>query len=181
MPKLKAAGMSMKSARISDTRLYIQAVSDKLMGRIQHGTQQRDKDVLHAGVLISNSEVGAGSLSIEPMVYRLVCTNGLISGKALRRNHVGRGRGGDGDDIAEYFSDATRALDDVAFWAKVSDVIDAAFDEARFRALVDKLQGATRTELPLDPNHIVDVTAHRLDLSKDERDSVLRHCSPAAT
>lgn len=49
-------------------------------------------DAFQAGVHIANSEVGARSLTVDALVYRLVCGNGLISlvrGKSLlRRRHV---------------------------------------------------------------------------------------------
>lgn len=35
----------------------------------------RKGDIVQAGVMISNSEVGLGAVSIQPLVYRLVCTN----------------------------------------------------------------------------------------------------------
>jgi hypothetical protein len=36
-------------------------------------------DVVEFGVHISNSEIGSRSVRIEPIIYRLVCANGLIS------------------------------------------------------------------------------------------------------
>ncbi len=33
---------------------------------------------LKAGVMVGNSEVGAHSVSVEPFVFRLACTNDLI-------------------------------------------------------------------------------------------------------
>ena len=48
-------------------------------------------DIVQAGVIISNSEVGLGSVSIQPLIYRLVCSNGMVVNEAAaRRNHVGR-------------------------------------------------------------------------------------------
>ena len=48
-------------------------------------------DIVQAGVMISNSEVGLGAVSIQPLVYRLVCTNGMIvNDMGERRHHVGR-------------------------------------------------------------------------------------------
>ena len=48
-------------------------------------------DVVQAGVVVSNSEVGCGMLSVQPLAFRLVCSNGLIaSDRMLRKTHVGR-------------------------------------------------------------------------------------------
>jgi hypothetical protein len=183
MPRLRRAGMSIKSCQLTDTRLYIQAVDMNLSAKIAPGKHQRTlDDTLYAGVVISNSEVGQGSLKIEPMVFRLVCTNGLIVGTSLRRSHLGRrlvnGTGGDDafsslNDAFELFSDATKEQTDKAFWMQVVDVVDAALDEARFRAVVDRMQNATTVELPPNPNFIVEVTANKLGLSSDESDLVL--------
>ena len=35
-------------------------------------------DTVQAGIIISNSEVGLGSLSLRTFLYRLVCLNGMI-------------------------------------------------------------------------------------------------------
>jgi hypothetical protein len=52
----------------------------------------RVNDVVQTGLHISNSEVGLRAVHIEPLVYRLVCTNGLVrpegQGKTSIR-HVG--------------------------------------------------------------------------------------------
>jgi uncharacterized protein DUF932 len=177
MPMLTSNGMTVKSAAVTDTRLYLQAIDTKLSAKIQPSVHQREKDdTVYAGVVISNSEVGEGSLSIEPMVYRLVCTNGLIAGTSFRRYHIGRSaRNGGTHDPFEVFTDDTKRLTDAALWAQVKDVVNAALSEASFQALVAKLQGATIVELPQDPTHIVEVTAKRWDLTEDERDGVMRH------
>ncbi len=48
-------------------------------------------DILKTGIDISNSEVGYKSLIIEPLVYRLVCSNGLrtwgTDGDIIRQRH----------------------------------------------------------------------------------------------
>jgi Domain of unknown function (DUF932) len=72
------------STEITDTRLYIKAVAPRVAGEVRKG------DVVRAGVVISNSEVGMGALLVQPLVYRLVCLNGMIAGEASRRCHVGR-------------------------------------------------------------------------------------------
>ena len=56
--------------------------------------QLRVGDVVERGVHISNSEVGARSVRIQPLVFRLVCLNGMLApskmgGYAIR--HVGNG------------------------------------------------------------------------------------------
>lgn len=175
IPQLLAPGWEIKSAQITETRFYIQAVSTKLAASIAHAraTGVRD-DVVHPGIVISNSEVGAGALSIEPMIFRLVCLNGMIAGTSIRRNHIGRATG-DADDAHEFYSDETRRLDDAALWAKVRDTVDAAVTDAIFQRLVSKLRAASGDALGDDPVLVVEVTAERFGLDEREQSSVLSH------
>lgn len=176
IPQLLAPGWEIKSAQITDSRFYIQAVSTKLAASIAHAQRTGSKDdVVHPGIVISNSEVGAGALSVEPMVFRLVCLNGMIAGTSIRRNHVGRTSGGGPEDPYEFYSDETRRLDDAALWAKVRDTVDAAVTDAIFRRLVSKLSAASGDGLGDDPVAVVEVTAQRFGLDEREQSSVLRH------
>lgn len=132
---------------------------------------------MQAGVVIANSEVGASSLRISPMVYRLICTNGLISGSKLRQHHVGRGLDPNEDGAKEFYRDETCRAVDRAFWLKVVDTVDAAMNEALFGQLVDKLRVAAGEPLDAKPSEIVGVVARRFGLTEAERDGVL-HNSP---
>ena len=50
----------------------MKVVNKKLKAEVAVG------DAVQAGFVISNSEVGLGSVKIEPLIYRLVCKNGLV-------------------------------------------------------------------------------------------------------
>lgn len=186
IPRLFAAGCEVKSSEITETRMYIQAVTPKMELdlnelRRKHGAHAstvniKEIDPVQAGVVISNSEVGAGSIRVEPMLYRLVCLNGLITAQAIRKYHVGR-RNSDFaelDAAAEYFSDATRQLDDKAFWAKVCDVVNGVFDTERFAGLADKFAqtGAVTLASPADA---VEEVSNRFQLNETETKGVLDH------
>lgn len=60
-----------ESCQITESRMYIKAVNPRLQAEVSPG------DIVQAGVIISNSEVGLGSVSIQPLIYRLVCSNGI--------------------------------------------------------------------------------------------------------
>ena len=60
-----------ESCQITDSRMYIKAVNPRLQEDVTPG------DTVQAGVVISNSEVGLGSVNIQPLIYRLVCSNGI--------------------------------------------------------------------------------------------------------
>ena len=73
------------SCEVTENRLYLKVVNHRLEMEVRRG------DIVQAGVMISNSEVGLGAVSIQPLVYRLVCTNGMVvNDMGERRHHVGR-------------------------------------------------------------------------------------------
>lgn len=51
------------SCHITDNRMYIKAVDPHLTAEVAPG------DTVKAGVVISNSEVGLGSVSVQPLIY----------------------------------------------------------------------------------------------------------------
>lgn len=185
VPRIIEAGCEIHSAEFTESRLYIQASTPKIQAIIDQnvviGTHNRIQRTVQAGVIIGNSEVGCGSIFVEPIMYDLVCTNGLILQRTLKRHHVGRRNEGTvfGDeDTAELFSDETRRLDDKAFWAKVNDVVTASLDETKFNDNVLRLQETQRQQLcdkPTEVTEVVEVTTERLGLSEDEKGTLLLH------
>jgi len=185
VPKLQAAGCEIRSSEITETRFYIQASTPRIQAVIDQnvkiGTHNRIQRTVQAGVIIGNSEVGCGSIFVDPMMYDLVCTNGLVMERTLRRNHVGRKNEGvlGGDEATfELFTDATREQDDKAFWMKVSDVVTAALNEIKFNQNIDRLRDTQKNELCKDVTQIqgvVEATAKRFDFAEKEKANMLLH------
>jgi hypothetical protein len=95
LPVLLGAGSDIRieSCEVTDSRLYLKAVFPKIEGEVKVG------DPVQSGIVISNSEAGLGSLSVQPLVFRLVCKNGMIANDSgMSRYHVGR-KVGDGRDV----------------------------------------------------------------------------------
>jgi len=96
-------------------------------------------DIEQAGIVITNSEMRCGTLSVQPPIFRLVCRNGLIaSDHALRETHVGRAV--NTAESTQVFMDHTLAAHDRAFFLKVRDVVEAAVSETTFLPIAQKLQ-----------------------------------------
>ncbi len=173
LPKLLQAGCRVESCELTDSRLYIKAVTPRLSAEVKKG------DVVQAGLMITNSEVGHGAIKIEPLIYRLVCSNGaVINDMAMRKNHVGRRSSQqffDMEDAAQYYRDETRMADDRAFWMKVSDVVSALLDEVIFQKIVSRWREAADQKITIDPIEVVERTAKRYNLSDGERGGVLMH------
>ncbi len=131
-------------------------------------------DVVQAGFVISNSEVGLGHLTVEPLIYRLVCRNGLICKDfSQKRRHVGR-QIESGDTAYELYSDETLAQDDKAFFMKVQDTVRCAADEARFMLTVNKMREAMQIPLEHQPMQEVELLADRFNLTENERGDIFR-------
>lgn len=158
-----------ESVQLTDTRMYLKAVTPRVTFEMAPG------DVVQAGVVISNSEVGQGTLSVQPLVFRLVCQNGLIAAdQSLRKTHVGRSMGAS-EDAVTVFKDDTLQADDRAFFLKVRDVVEAAVSETTFHQIAQKMQRTQAIRLSGDPVKTVEVLANRYTLNDKERSGVLRH------
>ena len=158
-----------ESVELTETRMYLKVLTPRLTYEMAPG------DIVQAGVVVSNSEVGQGTLSVQPLLFRLVCRNGLISAdRSLRKTHVGRALGTEVDYITVFKVD-TLAADDKAFFLKVRDVVQAAVSQATFVHIAQKLQKTLQIPLVGDPVRTVEVLANRYDLNDSERTGVLRH------
>jgi hypothetical protein len=154
------------STEVTDLKLYIKALFPKLEGEVSKG------DVVQAGIVISNSEVGQGAFSVKPLIYRLVCTNGMIrEDGGIRRNHVGRRLEAE-DEFTVYQSDTLQA-DDKALALKMRDAVRSAFDQARFEQHLARLREATEGERIQKPAAAIEVLAKTLPITQAEGDSIL--------
>jgi len=155
-----------ESCEVTENRMYLKVVNPRLEMDVVPG------DTVQAGIVISNSEVGLGSVSVMPMLYRLVCANGMIAADSgQRKYHVGR----QNENDWEIFSDATLALDDQAFMAKLADIVRTAVDAAKFATIVDRLRETTELKFTAPVADVVELTASRFGFNKAENDGILQH------
>jgi hypothetical protein len=153
------------SSEVTERRMYIQATTPRITREVKKG------DAVQAGVIISNSEIGHGAVSVRPMIYRLVCLNGMVAGEGLRSYHTGRRV----SDSEELWADDTRAADDRAVLLKVRDMVAAAVDDVKFGNAVERMQAlATGAGITGNPVKATEVLAQKLDLSQDEQGGLLR-------
>ncbi len=158
-----------ESTELTPTRLYLKVVTPRVQIEIQPG------DIVQAGVVISNSEVGQGTLSVQPLVYRLICRNGLIAAdRAMRKTHVGRMSDASSDEVT-VFRDDTLQAEDKAFFLKVRDVVEAAVSEATFQQIAEKMRRTMGIRLKGDPVRTIEAVGTRYLLNEGERSGLLRH------
>jgi Domain of unknown function (DUF932) len=161
--------VQIESCALTETRMFIKAVTPRVAGEVNVG------DEVCAGVVIRNSEVGVGSFQVQPLIYRLVCRNGMISERGLfRKIHLGQKQIEVGENRV-IFRDSTREARDKAFLMEVADVVRAAVDEVNFREVLADLRAAAGTEPLRDVQQAVQVLAKRESLTDGEASGILQH------
>jgi hypothetical protein len=164
-------GLKVVSTAVTDSRLYIKAVSTDIVAKVEGS--RRVGDIVEAGVMISNSEVGLGSVAIKPFAHFLACLNGMVrDGAGLRAAHVGRRIDA---DLEGLLSDETRRLEDLVVLRKVRDVITRAFDRQEFDRFMARLSASTTQMIAGDVTAAVEQLGPTIGLSQGEKGGVLRH------
>ena len=157
------------SCEVTENRLYLKVVNHRLEMEVRKG------DIVQAGVMISNSEVGLGAVSIQLLVYRLVCTNGMVvNDMGERRHHVGRQAKAVEDSFALY-SDETMEAEDKAFLLKLRDTTMAAIDESRFSQVVGRLQESMAVPITGKVQDVVQLTAQSYGINAEEQEGILKY------
>ena len=161
----EAPDLELQSCQVTDQRIYVKAVFPRTQAEVEVG------DVVQGGIVISNSEVGLGALSVQPLVYRLLCKNGMISPDfSQRRAHLGRAGS---DDVAfEVFRDETIRQDDKALWMKVQDTVRSALSDDTFNVIVGRMREARKDKIA-DPIKAVEELGKQVALGEGEARSVL--------
>lgn len=161
--------MEVVSCEVTENKLHIKIVNHRLEMAVVPG------DYVQAGVVISNSEVGLGAVSVQPLVYRLVCSNGLcVNDFGERRAHVGRAAKALEDSYTIY-TDETLEAEDKAFMLKLRDTTLAAIEEARFAQIVGRLQETTQAKITGRVQDVVELTGKAFDLNQGEQDNILNY------
>ena len=167
---LHTPGIEVISAEVTPSRMYIKWVNTMVEGEIK---SKRVGDIVQAGGILGNSEVGLGRLYVSPFAHFLACLNGMKREGGYHRAHLGK-QIENGDQV-HFLTDETKLAEDHAVLLKVRDFIAAATDEASFRGWLDQMQGATEQKIEGNPVEAVEVLSQQFAFAKDESTSILRH------
>lgn len=156
------------SCNLTPGKMYIKAINPRLFENVVPG------DTVQAGIIISNSEVGLGAVNIQPLVYRLVCENGMVVNDAVtRKTHLGPTIS---EDNIFYYSKETVEADDKAFILKIQDTVHAAVDEAKFRMVVEQMRTAKEARMnTANVPEFVRLASRNFGITESEEKGVLQH------
>lgn len=159
-------GIQIKSCDITNNKLYMKAVFPKTEAEVKLN------DPVQCGVVITNSEIGTGSFQISPLIYRLVCLNGMVSPTkedGVRRNHLGSKIN---SDTIKYSSDTIELMAQATL-AECKDAIKTFSSPEYFDKHVQKMALAADSIKSVNPEKTVELLAKQLAFTEDERSSVL--------
>lgn len=179
LPVLQDRELLIISSEITERRLYIKAVDKSIEEGLPEGFSMGDGshhifDTVSPAITISNSEIGAGSLSIESGVWTKACTNLAVFGATMKKYHTGA-RAELSDEVYALLSDTTRTATDQALWMQTRDLVGAAFDKAKFEATTKKLIESRSDKIEGDVIEVVEKVTKAFTWTNSEKSSVLQH------
>ena len=139
----KMPDATIESCEVTDDRMYIKVVNPRIQAEVVPG------DIVQSGMLISNSEVGLGGVVVQPLIYRLVCTNGMVE---------------------------TLKADDRAFMMKLRDIVSATVDQTQFDKVLDIMRQAKQVPITgTDVPKVVELTGKHIGFGEKEGAGILSH------
>ena len=131
-------------------------------------------DTVKAGVVIRNSEVGLGSVSVQPLIYRELDGNGIaVAGATTKRIHRGRV-----NSAEEHFMLASQEVlteADRTFLTELQETVRSATDEEQFSQIVTLMQSAKHQAMnTADIPAVVHTAGRDFGITDTEQNGVLQ-------
>lgn len=178
LPVLLESELLVESCEITERRLYIKAIDARITRDVPTGRKMGDGshvffDTCSPAIIVSNSEIGQGSLSVETGVYTRACTNMAMFGARMRKYHVGK-RADMTQEVFALLTDETKRQTDKAIWMQTRDLVKGAFDQVQFDGLMERLGAAAGDVIPAaQVEDVIELTAKRFSFNEGERKGIL--------
>lgn len=168
------------TADLTERRMYVRVTSPSITARVTDAMQDyrspfdttrsiRDYPLVHAGFVITNSEVGQGAFNIVPRITWQVCTNGqTMTEDAMRRVHLGAKL----DEGVVRWSAATLRKNLELVTAQTADAVAAFMSADYVQAKVDEIGRQAGVEIT-EPNKVINDVSTRLGFTKTQAAEIL--------
>lgn len=182
LPVLLELDVEIMSCQVTETRLYIKCVDKKVTrelaaigGKFGDGKHNIVR-CLSPAITLSNSEVGYGGANCLTGVHDSFCSNlATFNERSVRKYHVGARHELVGEQYYTMLTDETKRKTQVATMSQLVDVARAAFEQAKFDALCDKIEGTQAEKIESDDLvKVVNMAAKTFGLNEIEGKSVLK-------
>ena len=149
---------------LTDQRMYLRLKSLNQVAEPAVG------DAMANGLLISNSEVGLGSVNIQQLIYTLICKNGMQTANKSRSTHVTSSRG---TDTWSILTDEAKSADNQALSLKLRDLVGHFANRESFDQVIDQMRLAHSEKVTGSLPSAVDTLCGILKLPKSDNPKVL--------
>lgn len=176
LPMLLDGPYSVMSAEITERKLYIKVVHEKVRRELAANKADRNKDIVAPAVTISNSETGHGAVSVLVGMYRHACANlSLFNEVSMKKYHLGSKLANSGEEAWQYFSSATKNLTNAAIMAQLQDTVKTAWNEEAFARLCAKVEATKEQAIPADSDivEVVNRASKLLGVTETEQKGIL--------
>jgi len=148
--ELQAHEAEVEDCFLSETEMNLKVKSSRLRDFVRH-----KDDLIIGGLLLSNSETGHGALRIDPRLFRVKCSNGMVIEEfATRQIHLGNG-----DD--EF---------DEAVYISIRRSIKELFGQ--FGEIIQTVRETTEIKVR-NPQRVISNVVEHYRLSDSQRDNIL--------
>ena len=158
------ANWQVVNGTLTDQRMYLRLKSQNQVAEPAVG------DAMANGLLISNSEVGLGSVNIQQLIYTLACLNGMQTANKSRSTHVTSSRGTDSWSI---LTDEAKSADNQALSLKLRDVVGHFADRTTFDETIEQMRIAHTEKVTGALPAAIDTLCGILKLPKGDNPKVL--------
>jgi len=166
--------LSIESLALTENKLYLKAFFTNLNAEVT--SSPRVNDFVNAGLCISNSEVGAGSLSVSPMLNFLFCSNGQYSDRSTKKYHTGvKNSVVNGSEITTFLTDATKQARDRATFMELNDLVKSCMNIEFLNDEIAKIEGLTSQKIDGEIIEVVKSTSKLFGFSEEQNTGILNH------
>ncbi len=150
MNELQAHDAEVEDCFLSETEVNVKVKSNKLRDFVRH-----KDDLLIGGFLLTNSEPGHKALRLEPRLFRVQCSNGMVI-EEFKTRQVHLGNGDNGSDEMVYLS--------------IRKSISELF--GRFGDIIQSLRETTEIKIN-NPQRVINNVVEHYRLSETQKENIL--------
>jgi len=165
LPAIRDLTTEVKSCALTEKKMYMQVVFPKMEMEITKG------DVVQQGFILTNSEVGAGAIDLKHLIWRLLCSNGMIGMSTLRKYHIGSKMNNEDSNI---FKDDTLRAELESFKLRFRDIMADMMNQKNFIEQCNLLKLAVDDKI-LKVNDTVANVTKRFGLSEKHNDLIINN------
>jgi len=148
--ELQAYETEVEDCYLSETEMNVKVKSNQLKDFVRHR-----EDLIIGGLLLVNSETGHRALRVEPRMFRVKCTNGMVIEEFLTRQiHLGNGN---------------EVLDEMVYLS-IRRSIKELF--GRFGEIVQILRETTEIKIK-SPQRVINNVVEHYRLSEEQKENIL--------